>query len=123
MVGPLALALDVGLDAGVGVVDALLGARLGGHGEGGHDPAVGVEHIAGDVGRDAVDGVADEVVGRHEEAADEADGGRGAVVQLEDLGVDVSLAAAVTDLESGKFVLVCYLRVEYGIVREMNRPA
>ncbi len=75
---------------------------LTGHGECGHDPAVVVEHVSWDAGAHAVDGVADEVVGGDQEAADEQDGGRRAVVQLEERGVDVGLVAAVANLITKK---------------------
>ena len=36
-----------------------------------HDPAIRVEDVAGDVGRDAVDRVTDEIIGSHQDTGDE----------------------------------------------------
>jgi len=84
--------------AGVGVVLSLHTVLGRWDAESGHNPAVGVEDIAGDGVVDAGDGGADEIIGGDEEAADEEDGGGGAVVQLEERGVDVCFCLSMSDL-------------------------
>lgn len=59
------------------------------------DPTVGVENILGDVlGVDAVDGVADVLLGRHDERESEHAGGGDRVVESEHPRVDVNVANA-----------------------------
>ena len=66
------------------------------------DPAVGVHDVCGDVVDDAVDGVADVLMGRHQEGRDREDDHRALVVQPEDIVVDpdgVELQEALDLLE------------------------
>ena len=69
------------------------------NGEGGHDPAVGVQHVPGDAVVDAGDGGADQVIAGDQEARDEQDGRGGPVMQLEERGVDLCLGAPVASLD------------------------
>ena len=105
-VSPSPFGLDFGtLDFGtsdLGLTKATAGIFHTWNREGWHDPAVGVQHVAGDVVVDAGDGGADQVITGDQEARDEQDGRGGPVMQLEERGVDLCLGAPVASLDQAR---------------------
>ena len=69
------------------------------YGEGGHDPAVGVQDVARHAVVDAGDLGADQIIGGDENAADETESGGGPVVELEEGGLNLRLGAPVASLD------------------------
>ena len=97
--------IDGLVDARVGHVDADPLPEGAGNGVGWVDPAVGVQHVLGNVfGVDAVDGVANVLPRRHDQReGQQAHDGEG-VVQPEDRAVDVHVAHLDQVLEAAEHV-------------------
>jgi len=87
------------LNALVGIVCALSSRVFTRDGEGGHDPTIGIENIAGNISTDAVNGLSNQIVGSHQNGGEKQNGCTGPVVELEKGRVNVRFVSLVTGLD------------------------